>query len=102
MQRSGADAHTTSCPQKLSGIYGLRRWLTVLAAMLAAWPVGRALASDPADPIINLFLQKGFITENEASKAKAEIEEIRTNQSQEMPHVPESKWKISEGIKSVQ
>jgi hypothetical protein len=76
--------------------------LAVLAAMLAAWPVSKALAEDPADPIINLFLQKGFITETEAAKAKAEMQAIRTNQSQEMPHIPESKWKISEGIKSIQ
>ncbi len=70
--------------------------------MIAAWPVSKAVADDPADPIINLFLQKGFITETEAAKAKAEIEAIRTNQVQEIPHIPESKWKISEGIKTIQ
>ena len=71
--------------------------------MLAAWPLTKARAADPSDPIINLFLQKGFITESEAAKAKAEMEEImRTNAMQEMPHVSESRWKINEGIKQVQ
>ena len=49
--------------------------------MLTAWPLTKARAADPSgSDHLNLFLQKGFITESEAAKAKAEMEEImRTN-----------------------
>lgn len=59
-------------------------------------------APDPSDPILNLFLQKGFITQNEADKARAEVQALRTNEASELPSQPPSKWKINDGIKSVE
>jgi hypothetical protein len=57
--------------------------------------------SDPSDPILNLFLQKGFITQGEADKARAEVQEMRSNEVSELPPPP-SKWKISDGIKDIE
>ncbi len=82
----------------------LKCWTVLLCVCAVFWRVesGFSAEQDPSDPIINLFLQKGFITESEAAKARAEMEAIRTNQMQQMPSISESKWKISEGIKKVQ
>ena len=57
-------------------------------------------SSDPSDPILNLFLQKGFITQSEADKARAEVQAMRTNEVSELP--PPSKWKIDDGIKDIE
>ena len=55
-------------------------------------------APDPSDPILNLFLQKGFITQSEADKARAEVQAMRTNELSELPsQPPPSKWKIDGG-----
>ena len=36
-------------------------------------------AEHPSDPILDLLLQKGIVTEAEVEKAKTEAERIRTN-----------------------
>jgi Putative porin len=72
-----------------------------VAAAFFIIAASQAFCADPSDPIINLFVQKGIITESEAAKAKAEIEAIRTNQMQ-MPPMPPSKWKLSDGIKKIE
>ena len=60
-------------------------------------------APDPSDPILNLFLQKGFITQSEADKARAEVQAMRTNELSELPsQLPPSKWKLDNGIKNIQ
>jgi hypothetical protein len=61
---------------------------------------GRALAADQQDPLLNLLLQKGILTEDEAKKVQAEAEAGRTNALQMPP--PESKWRINNAIKSVE
>lgn len=97
------------CPQRPSRFGFSRGWLAGLAAFAVALPASAEQTPatkqtpDPSDPIINLFLQKGFITESEASKAKAEMEAIRsTNAVQELPHEQASRWKLNEGVKKVQ
>lgn len=62
-----------------------------------------ALRADESDPIINLFIQKGFITEAEAAKARAEIAAMRTtNNLNALPTQSESKWKLDPGLNSIQ
>lgn len=62
----------------------------------------RCFADDPPDPVLDLLLQKGIVTEAEVAKAKADAERIRTNAlANAMPPV-ESKWKISNAIKNVE
>lgn len=58
--------------------------------------------ADPSDPILNLLLQKGIVTQDEVQKAKAEAEAIRTNEfANAMPSMA-SKWKISNAIKNIE
>jgi len=57
-------------------------------------------ATDPSDPVLNLLLQKGIITQQELDKAKAESEAIRTNNASLPPM--ESKWKINKAFKDVE
>ena len=102
MQFSDADTQGTNCPHRLYRSQSLSRSLAVFTALLAACSVSRATDSDPADPILNLFLQKGFITEAEAAKAKAQVAALRTNETLEVPAALNSKWRISEGIKRAQ
>jgi hypothetical protein len=86
------------------------RWLWIISLIWALSPAGRGFGADatapspapnPADPILDLMLEKGLITEGEAARVKAESEAIRTN---EMARYDLSKWKISDdkGIKSVE
>jgi hypothetical protein len=59
-----------------------------------------AVAADPSDPVLNLLLQKGIISQQELDKTKAEAEAIRTNNAALAPM--ESKWKISSAFKNVE
>jgi hypothetical protein len=77
----------------------LRRWLAIICALFAVGPVSRGFCADTTDPILDLLLEKGMITEDEAARVKAEAEAIHTN---EISQLPQSKWQISDGIKSVE
>ena len=79
-------------------------WLAGIIMMLfmgtATW--GRcADSTNTTDPLLDLFIKKGFVTQKEAEQVEAEAEALRTNETQ-MPSVPPSKWKISDGIKNVE
>src|SRR5271154_7334152 len=75
------------------------RWLAAIIAICAIGPASRGFCADPSDPILDLMLQKGLITEDEAVKVKAEAEAIRTN---EVSQFPESRFKISPAIKDME
>lgn len=60
-----------------------------------------AFGAEPSDPILDLLLQKGIVTEGEVQKARADTERIRTNNLTEMPPV-DSKWKLSKAIKNIE
>ena len=88
----------------LNGRYGCGRWLAVIAATCALYPADKTLgAATPSavtsDPVLNLMLEKGMITENEATKVQAQVDARRTNPAAVFP---ESKWKISSGIKDME
>jgi hypothetical protein len=60
--------------------------------------IGRA--ADPPDPLLDLFVKKGFVTQQEADAVKAEADAMRTN---EFPNVGlASKWRIRDAIKDVE
>ena len=68
--------------------------------MLVAGTTTTALGAESSaapNPLLDLLIQKGFVTKQEAEKVQAEAEAIRTNG---VTPIPESKWKISNGIKS--
>jgi hypothetical protein len=80
----------------VSAFYFCLRWLPLLILISGV----NALAADPSDPVLDLLLQKGIVTEAEVQKARADAERIRTN-LMEMPPV-ESKWKLSKALKNIE
>jgi hypothetical protein len=77
------------------------KWLMGICTALAVCATTRGAEVEAPDPVLDLFVQKGFVTQQEADKVKAEAEAIRTNQMQ-MPQLPESKWNISKGLKNME
>ena len=72
--------------------------------MAAVWAVTQGWCADSSnttDPLLDLFIKKGFVTQKEAEQVEAEAEFNRTNQLANAV-LPPSKWKISEGIKGVE
>lgn len=75
--------------------------LFILPVVLAA-DLGRcADAANGTDPLLDLFIKKGFVTQEEAEQVKAEADAERTNSATTMPSLS-SKWRISQGLKSVE
>ena len=72
----------------------------VMSAATLGWGADSS-DTNASDPLLDLFIKKGFVTQKEAEQVEAEAEAIRANESQ-MPPVPLSRWKITQGIKSVQ
>jgi len=63
----------------------------------------RAVAADSSDPLMELLIQKGMLTREEADKVKAESEAMRTNApGMEAMPAAGSKWKISDAIKNLE
>lgn len=60
-----------------------------------------ANSSNTTDPLLDLFIKKGFVTQKEAEQVEAEAQAMRTNETQ-MPPVPPSGWKISKAFKKVE
>ncbi len=58
-------------------------------------------AEQPSDPILNLLLQKGILTEAEAQAARAEAERIRTNGPATTMPPMESRWQLSKAVKTI-
>ena len=76
-------------------------WLTGMCAALAICATARGENAGSSDPILDLFVQKGFVTQQEADKVRVEAEALRTNELQ-MAQMPESKWNIGKGFKNVE
>lgn len=79
-------------------------WIKGLCVVLAVSATIQVLCAENTavdDPLVDLFVKKGFVTEAEAEKVKAEAAMMQTNQTQ-MPPISESKWDINNGIKSLQ
>ena len=82
----------TLLAQPLGSLLGLALFLTANTARCAS----------PSDPILELLLQKGVVTQEEVDKARAQAEAIRTNAlATTMPPV-ESKWRIGNAIKNIE
>jgi Putative porin len=58
-----------------------------------------AFGAETPDPLLELFVKKGFVTQEEAEKVKAEADALRTN---EMAQLPQSKWTMNNAIKKVE
>jgi hypothetical protein len=83
-----------------SRVLGLSGIITMAIVSTATW--GQCSDStNTADPLLDLFIKKGFVTQQEAEQVEAEAESNRTNQ---FAHVapPPSRWKITKGIQKVE
>jgi hypothetical protein len=74
----------------------------LLAAGLLIATGSSAWCQDSHDPLLDLMIQKGMITQEEASKVKAEADARRTNTVNEAMAPSSSKWKISKAIKDIE
>ena len=95
--RAGTAQRTVPTHQDGKSLLG---WALVCAIIgLGSNPVKAADTTPTADPVLSLMLEKGMVTEAEAARVQAQVDARRTNQTAVFP---ESKWKISEGIKSIE
>ena len=84
-------------------------WLggIIALAVLCAAPQGRCEDSSntnsnsTTDPLLDLFIKKGFVTQQEAEQVEAEAKFNQTNQLANAAFPP-SRWKITEGINHVE
>ena len=65
----------------LLGLRGVR----VAGLLVALLMSNSAFCADSQDPLLNLLLQKGILTEDEAKKVQAEAEASRTNRAEPEP-----------------
>ncbi len=74
-------------------------WVCSILAAGTSWCAETPADTTP-DPLLDLFIQKGYVTQQEAAKVKAEADRLRTN---EMAGVaaPESFWKSKVGVKNM-
>jgi hypothetical protein len=76
--------------------------ITTIVGIALALSATHGRCADPSDPILELLLQKGVVSQEEVDKARAQAEAIRTNAlAAAMPPL-ESKWKISKAIQNVE
>jgi len=90
--------------EELYPVRAMRRWNSWLcrgAAALLVAAAGNAWCAESSDPLLDLLIQKGILSADEAKKVRAEAEEIRSNNPPAVA-LPESKWKISKAIKNIE
>jgi hypothetical protein len=97
------DHKTNRCRVSAGSLRQRIAWRSCLccavAAGLSALSASKGWCDDSADPLLDLLIKKGIVTQDEAAKIKAESEAAHTNAANILP---ESKWKISKGIKSIE
>jgi hypothetical protein len=74
--------------------------IAALATIVTAAGASAGRCADPPDPLLDLFVKKGFVTQDEANAVKAEADALRTNQVQTTGSG--FKWKISKGMKDIE
>ena len=75
---------------------------TAVALTIGSVTSGWCAASDTSvDPILDLLVQKGIVTQKEAEKIRAEAEANKTNTLSNAA-LMESKWKLNNGIKQIE
>ena len=74
----------------------------VLPLLIAAHCLSTGTCAESKDPLLDLMVQKGMVTQEEADKVRAEADALRTNSMAATMPPPESKWKISKAIKDIE
>src|SRR5262245_35229514 len=78
-------------------------WFLRLAAILPLFCASSGFSADTSDILLDLFVKKGFVTEEEAKRVQTEAEALRAaGTTNELPKIPESKWKIANAIKNIE
>ena len=75
------------------------KWVAAGAGMLGMVALTGAVSAQSSDPLLDTLIKKGILTQDEAKDIKAEAD---ASQSNNVVAMPPSKWKISDGIKSVE
>jgi len=73
--------------------------VAAIATIMAGLGTMAAKGADAPDPLLDLMVKKGFVTQEEADKVKAEADEMRTNEVSALDSA--SRWKISKGLKNI-
>ena len=72
---------------------------SLIAATSMVGFASQALGYETSDPVLNLMLEKGMVTESEAAKVQAQVDARRSNPA---AIFPDSKWKFNTGIKNME
>ncbi len=84
-----------------------RSWKKELVALLALMTAGKGWCADSTnspsvdDPLLDLFIKKGYVTQQEAEQVEAEANVQKTNNAAGYFGTP-PKWSIMPGIKNMQ
>jgi len=70
------------------------RWIAAGAGVLTATTLTNARCAEPSDPLLDMLIKKGILTEQEAREIQAEA------QTNAAPAAP-SKWHLSNSIKNI-
>src|ERR1035441_7246071 len=84
--REGGNAIASS-PKRLGASALLSAYLLVASGIAG-------LSQESRDPLLDLMIQKGILTQEEARKVKAEADAIRTNALNQATAPADSKWNI--------
>jgi hypothetical protein len=74
----------------------------LLGACLLVAAGGLCFGQESHDPLLDLMIQKGMITQEEARKVQAEADARSTNELKHAMSSMDSKWKIGKGIKQLE
>jgi hypothetical protein len=75
-------------------------WRRGIASALAAVALTGAVRAQTSDPLLNLLIKKGMVTQDEADQVKAELDASKTNNANADASI--TKWKISVGVKTAE
>ena len=83
----------------LAAIHRARTCSAAVVGCVLALNVFNGLSQDSRDPLLDLMIEKGMLTQEEARKVRMEADALRTN----APAMPsDSKWKINHAFKSIE
>jgi len=74
------------------------KWMVGGMGLLAAAAVTQTAHAQSSDPLLDLMIKKGIVTQDEAQKVQAELDAGKTNSMA----FASSKWKINSGIKDIE
>ena len=86
-------------PRGVAGNGRARAWRAGVVCCVLAVHVCTGYSQEARDPLLDLMIEKGMVTQEEARKVRIEADALRTNAA---AITSESKWKINKAIKSVE